>query len=230
VWYGPDQLIDTSGVGMMNRRICQPLAFLAGLVFAAGAIGAEAPGVAIPATPESDPTFPKPAADADRYILGPGDVIQVFVWRNAELSTSVPVLPDGRVSTPLVDAIVASGKTPVQLARDIEAALAEYVRSPRVSVLVSSPQSTFSQVKLVGQVSNPQALPYRDGMTVMDAVLASGGLTPFAAGNRAKILRKAGGKEKEIPVKLKNLMEKGDMKQDLPLQPGDILIVPETFL
>lgn len=210
----------------MTRRKWQGLTLLCAMLLSAAGALAQAPG---PATPEADPGFPKPAADGDRYILGPGDVIQVFVWRNPELSTTVPVLPDGRVSTPLVDSIVASGKTPVQLARDIEAELAEYVRSPRVSILVSSPKSTFSQVKLVGQVANPQGIPYQDGMTVMDAVLASGGLTVFAAGNRAKVLRKVNGQQREIPVKLRDVMEKGDMKHNLPLMPGDIIVVPETF-
>jgi polysaccharide export outer membrane protein len=209
----------------MHRSIWQP-ALLAALLFS-GSVLAQAPGAA--AAPEIDPSFPKPAEDGDRYILGPGDVIQVFVWRNPELSTTVPVLPDGRVSTPLVDAIVASGKTPVQLARDIEASLSEYVKSPRVSILVSSPKSTFSQVKLVGQVANPQGIPYQDGMTVMDAVLASGGLTVFAAGNKAKVLRKVDGKQREIRVKLRDVMEKGDLKQNLALLPGDIIVVPETF-
>jgi polysaccharide export outer membrane protein len=219
----------------MYKWIRRPLAVLVGLMAVAGGAWAQAPAVpptptAPPAAPEDDPAFPRLSADADSYILGPGDVIQVFVWRNTELSTTVPVLPDGKVSTPLVDNIVASGKTPVRLARDIEAALGEYVRSPRVSVLVSSPKSAFSQVKLVGQFTTPQALAYHDGMTVMDAVLAAGGLTAFASGNRAKILRKVDGKDKEIPLKLRNLMEKGDLKQNLPLQPGDILIVPETIL
>lgn len=184
--------------------------------------------VAKPATPEEDPAFPKQAADADRYVLGPGDVIQVFVWRDEELTTTVPVLPDGTISTPLVDGIVASGKTPVRLARDVEAALSEYVRSPRVSVLVTTPKSSNRQVKLIGQGVKPSTLAYEEGMTVMDAILAVGGLSTFAAGNRAKIQRKVGGKVQEIPVRLKDLMEKGDGKQDLPLQPGDILVVPET--
>ena len=213
---------------LIFRRLCQPLGLIAGLVFAASLACAQAPANS-PVPPENDPDFPEPSADADRYIMGPGDIIQVFVWRSPELSTTVPVLPDGTISTPLVDAIVASGKTPVQLARDIETALLEYVRSPRVSVLVSSPKSSFRQVKLVGQFASPQAMAYQDGMTVMDAVLASGGLTAFAAGNRAKILRTVDGKATEIPVKLRNLMEKGDLKQDLPLLPGDILMVPETL-
>lgn len=215
----------------MRKYVDQAVAIAGLLLFLVAApaqSAAVSPAPAQAETAENDPAFPKPSAEVERYVLGPGDVIQVFVWRNTDLSTTVSVLPDGTVSTPLVDGLVASGKTPVQLARDIETALSEYLRSPRVSVLVESTKSTFRQVKLVGQLGNPQSMPYEDGMTVMDAVLASGGLTPFAAGNRAKIVRKVDGKEKEIPVKLRNLMEKGDLKQNVALQPGDILIVPET--
>lgn len=182
-----------------------------------------------PNGPEVDPNFPKLAPDANSYIVGPGDVLQVFVWRNPELSTSTPVLPDGRISTPLAEGITAVGKTPAQLARDIEKALAEYVRSPRVSVIVSAPLSTFSQIKLVGQFNKPQAIAFREGMRVLDAVLQAGGLGQYAAGNRAKIMRKVDGKDQEIKVKLASLVEKGDLKQNILLQPGDILVVPETL-
>ncbi len=215
---------------MMRLMLRRALVLCAAMLLGAGHTMAQAPAGDAAVPPAGDAAeFPQPDASAERYILGPGDVIQVFVWQSPELSTTVPVLPDGRVSTPLVDGIVASGKTPVQLARDIEAALDEYVRSPRVSVLVSTPKSTMSQVRLVGQVGQPQAIAFQDGLTVLDAVLAAGGLTQFAAGNRAKILRKVDGKDKEIRVRISDLMQKGDLKQNLPLQPGDILVVPETF-
>jgi polysaccharide export outer membrane protein len=162
------------------------------------------------------------------YIIGPGDTLQVFVWRNPELTTTVPVRPDGKITTPLVQDMVAVGKTPSQLARDMEAVLAEYIRSPQVNIIVSNPVSTFSQVRVIGQVGQPQAVPYREGMTVLDAVLAVGGLGEFAAGNRAKIVRKEGDKEREIRVKLDDLVNKGRMNQNLPLKPGDVLVVPET--
>ncbi len=116
-----------------------------------------------------------------RYIVGPGDSLQVFVWRNPDLSVTVPVRPDGRISTPLVEDMLAIGKTPAQLARDIEKVLSEYVRSPQVNVIVSAPVSTFSQVKIIGHVAKPQALAFREGLTVLDAVLSAGGLEPFAA-------------------------------------------------
>jgi len=162
------------------------------------------------------------------YLIGPGDSLHVFVFQNEELSVTVPVRPDGKISTPLVEDMVAVGKTPSQLARDIEKSLAEYVKSPKVNVVVMGAMSVFSQVKVIGQVVKPQALPYRDGMTVLDAVLAVGGLGQFAAGNRAHVVRTEKGKQTEIKVKLDALVNSGDMKQNLPLRPGDVLVVPES--
>jgi polysaccharide export outer membrane protein len=162
------------------------------------------------------------------YRIGPGDTIQVFVWRNPDLSVTVPVRPDGKISTPLVEDMVAVGKTPSILARDVEKALAVYVKSPQVNIIVTIPASVFSQVKVIGQVLHPQALPYRDGMTVLDAVLAVGGLTQFAAGNRAHVVRTVNGKQQELKVKLEAIVNNGDMKQNLALQPGDVVVVPET--
>jgi polysaccharide export outer membrane protein len=177
------------------------------------ALGAEA----VPASPVSPD-----------YRIGPGDTIQVFVWRNPDLSVTVPVRPDGKISTPLVEDMVAVGKTPSILARDVEKALAVYVKSPQVNIIVTIPASVFSQVKVIGQVLHPQALPYRDGMTVLDAVLAVGGLTQFAAGNRAHVVRTVNGKQQELKVKLEAIVNNGDMKQNLTLQPGDVVVVPET--
>jgi polysaccharide export outer membrane protein len=162
------------------------------------------------------------------YLIGPGDTLQVFVWRNPDLTITVPVRPDGKISTPLVEDMVAVGKTPTRLARDIEQALAVYVKSPEVNVIVTVPASVFSQIKVIGQVLHPQALPYRDGMTVLDAVLAVGGLGQFAAGNRAHIVRSDNGKPQDIKVKLDALVNNGDMKQNVLLRPGDVLVVPET--
>jgi polysaccharide biosynthesis/export protein len=174
----------------------------------------------------ADPIVPA-AVPAD-YLIGPGDSLHIFVFQNDELSTTVPVRPDGKISTPLVEDMVAVGKTPSQLARDIEKSLTEYVKSPKVNVVVMGAMSVFSQVKVIGQVVRPQALPYRDGMTVLDAVLAVGGLAPFAAGNRAHLVRSDHGKNSEIKVKLDSLVNNGDMRQNLPLRPGDVLVVPES--
>lgn len=181
----------------------------------------------------ADPPVPAvkpPAAESDaNYIIGPGDTIQIFVWRNPELSVTVPVRPDGKISTPLVEDMVAVGKSPTQLSRDIEAVLVEYIRSPQVNVIVSNAVSTFSQVKGLGQVKNPQAVPFREGMHVLDLVLAMGGLTDYAAGNRAKIVRQQGGVHQELRVRLNDLMNRGDMNQNLELKPGDVLIVPSSL-
>ena len=154
--------------------------------------------------------------------------MNVFVWNHPELSVQIPVRPDGQISTPLVENMVAAGKTPSQLARDLEQKLTEYVRSPTVNVIVTTPLSTFSQVNIIGQVTKPQQLPYHEGMKVMDAILAAGGLAQFAAGNRAKIVRTEDGKKKEIRVRLDDLFNKGDLSQNLALKPGDVLVVPQS--
>ncbi len=150
------------------------------------------------------------------------------VFQNDNLTVTLPVRPDGKISTPLVEDMVAVGKTPTQLAHDIEKSLAEYIKSPKVSVVVTVALSVFSQVKVIGQVKTPESLPFREGMTVLDAVLAVGGLGQFAAGNRAQLIRTENGKQTEIKVKLDSLLNNGDMKQNLPLRPGDVLVVPET--
>lgn len=162
------------------------------------------------------------------YIIGPGDSLQVFVWRNPELTTTVPVRPDGKISTPLVEDMVAVGKSPTQLARDIESVLAEYIRQPQVNVIVSSAVSVFSQIKVIGQVTTPQAVAFREGMTVMDAILAVGGLGPYAAGNRSKLLRTENGKAVETRVRIMDLINRGDLSQNLALKPGDVIVVPES--
>src|SRR6202167_2428989 len=185
------------------------------------------PLAAIAAEPLPVAPVPDAGVPAD-YRIGPGDTLKVYVFQNEELSTTVPVRPDGKISTPLVEDMIAVGKTPSQLARDIEKSLAEYVKAPKVNVVVMIAVSVFSQVKVIGQVKTPEALPYRDGMTVLDAVLAVGGLGQFAAGNRAHIVRTENGKQTEIKVKLDALVNNGDMKQNLLLKPGDILVVPET--
>jgi len=169
-------------------------------------------------------------ADTNQYVIGPGDTLQVFVWRNPDLSQTVPVRPDGRISTPLVQNMVAVGKTPAQLARDMEQVLAQYLRSPQVNIIVTQPVAALSQVKVIGQVVHPMAIPYHAGMTVLDVVLQAGGLTLYAAGNRAKLVRTEHGTAEQLPVRLENLMQKGDMSQNLPVQPGDVLVVPQSRL
>jgi polysaccharide biosynthesis/export protein len=170
---------------------------------------------------------PQPGSSSE-YIIGPGDTLQVFVWRNPDLTVTVPVRPDGRISTPLVEDMPAVGKTPTQLARDVEKVLAEYVRSPEVNIIVTQPANALNQVKVIGQVQKPAPIPYREGMTVLDALLAVGGLGTFAAGNRSHLVRIVDGKQTEIPLKLDALLNKGDMSQNLTLRPGDVLVVPES--
>jgi polysaccharide biosynthesis/export protein len=209
-----------------------PSATLAALLMLNGLVLAAEP--VPPATPAMTPQ-PVPAPEgvpvrpvADDYIIGPGDSLQIFVWRNPELSVTIPVRPDGKISTPLVENMVAVGKSPSKLARDIEVVLAEFVRSPQVNVIVGDAASTFSQVKIVGQVRTPQALPYREGLRVLDIVLTSGGLTDFAAPNRARIVRLVDGKNVETRVKLGDLLNDGDLSQNFELKPGDVLIVPQS--
>ncbi|MDH5230205.1 MAG: polysaccharide export protein [Gammaproteobacteria bacterium] len=165
-----------------------------------------------------------------QYLIGPGDVLRVFVWRNEELSTTVPVRPDGRISLPLVEEVEASDKTPRQLANEIEQSLSLYIKNPKVSVIVTEFGGSYNQqIKVVGEVVNPQAIPYRKNMTVLDAIIVVGGLSEFAAGNRAKIIRRIGGQTQEIPVKLKSLLKRGDIRNNHKLVPGDVILVPETF-
>ncbi|HEY7887637.1 MAG TPA: XrtA/PEP-CTERM system exopolysaccharide export protein [Steroidobacteraceae bacterium] len=214
---------------MMQKMFVPALARLFGVLAWGLAV------VACAQTPAAQtPEAQTPAAQAARaaqspdYIIGPGDEIEVFVWQNADLSVNVPVRPDGKISTPLDEDMVAVGKTSSQLAHDIEMKLSEYVRSPHVNVIVLKPDSVFSQVKVIGQVTRPQAIAYRQGMTVLDAVLAVGGLSEYAAGNRARIVRMVDGKETDIPLRLNALVNGGDMSQNLPLKAGDVLVVPES--
>jgi polysaccharide biosynthesis/export protein len=168
------------------------------------------------------------AATVD-YRIGPGDALNLYVWNHPELSRDLPVRPDGKISAPLIEDLDAAGKTPSQLARDIETRLAEYVRSPRVNIIVTTATGTYGdQIRVVGQAANPQALPYRNGMSVLDVMIAVGGLGEFAAGNRAKIIRRADGKVTEIRVRLTDLIKNGDISANVPVMPGDVLIIPES--
>ncbi len=164
------------------------------------------------------------------YQIGPGDSLQIFVFDHAELSTTVQVRPDGKISTPLVEDLQAAGKTATQLARDIERELSEYVRAPVVTVIMQSfAGSAQQQVRVVGQAVEPRAIQYRQGMTVLDVVIAVGGLSEFAAGNNAKIVRKVDDRTVEIAVRLDDLLNKGRMSENVRMLPGDVLIIPESF-
>ncbi|MDQ6679834.1 MAG: polysaccharide export protein [Pseudomonadota bacterium] len=176
------------------------------------------------------PLAPASASTQDyNYVIGAGDTLNIIVWRNPELSLSVPVRPDGKVSTPLVDELVAQGKTSVEMARDIEKLLGKFVRDPVVTVIVTSFVGPYSeQIRVVGEAAKPQFLPYKQKMTLLDVMIAVGGLTDFAAGNDATILRSAEG-AKQYSVRLKDLIKKGDISANVEMRPGDILIIPQSF-
>ena len=169
------------------------------------------------------------ASPTGAYLIGPGDTLDIFVWREPELSSSVPVRPDGRISTPLVEDMVAVGRTPTQLARDIEGVLSEYIRSPQVNVIVRGFVGTFGeQIRVIGQAAQPRSIPYRDRMTLLDVVIEVGGLTQFAAGNRSQVIRNTDGETREIRVRLDDLINQGDLGQNMAMQPGDVVIIPEA--
>jgi polysaccharide export outer membrane protein len=171
-----------------------------------------------------------PPEESANYLIGPGDTLQIFVWDHGDLTTAVQVRPDGRISTPLVEDLQAAGKSPTQLARDIEKVLSEYVRSPVVTVIVQAfVGDTGQQVRVVGQAVQPRALQYRQGMTVLDIVIEVGGLAEFAAGNRARIVRSVNGEQVEIRVRLDDLL-KGKIEQNQRMLPGDVLIIPQSIL
>lgn len=177
-------------------------------------------------------TAAMPVASADsqsEYRIGPGDSLQVFVWGHPELSVTLPVRPDGMISTPLIENIEAAGKTPSELARDMETALAEYVRTPTVNVIVQMFVGAYEdQVRVVGQAAKPQSIPYRANMTLLDVVIEVGGLAEFAAGNRAVLVRTENGKQSRTTVRLRDLVEAGDISANMPMRPGDVLIIPES--
>ena len=183
------------------------------------------------ATGPSHPPAPVAAAsEADyTYIIGAGDSVSIVVWRNPELSMSVPARPDGKIAAPLVDELMAQGKTPIQLAREIEQVLSRYVRDPIVTVLVTGFVGPYSeQIRVVGEAARPQFLPYKVKMTLLDVMIAVGGLTDFAAGNSATILRTAEG-NKQYSVRLSDLIKQGDVSANVEMRPGDILIIPQSF-
>jgi len=165
-----------------------------------------------------------------QYIVGPLDNLQIFVWRNPELTTSVTVRPDGRFSVPLIDDMTATGRTPTQLSRDIEKKLSEYIQSPIVTVIVSGFQGPFAQqVRVVGSATSPQAIPYRANMTLLDVMITVGGVTEFAAGNRATLARIEGGVQKEYGLRIDDLIRDGDVGANVKIHPGDVIIIPESF-
>jgi polysaccharide biosynthesis/export protein len=167
----------------------------------------------------------------EEYVIGPLDTLTIFVWRNPELGAKVQVRPDGRISTPLISDMPAVGKTPTMLAQDIKVQLSEYIREPLVSVIIDNFSGTYSQqVRVVGATEKPASIPYRANMTLLDAMIAVGGLSEFAAGNKARLVRydRGTGRQREFNVKLGDLLRKGDTEANVRLAPGDVIIIPES--
>jgi polysaccharide biosynthesis/export protein len=168
----------------------------------------------------------------DEYVIGPMDQLNIFVWRNPELSAKVQVRPDGRITTPLINDMPAVGKTPAMLADDLKLALGEFIKDPIVSVIVENFQGTYSQqVRIVGASAKPASIPYRANMTLLDAMIAVGGLNEYAAGNKARLVRfdRATGKQQEYGLRLSSLLKSGDAAANVRLEPGDVIIIPESM-
>jgi polysaccharide biosynthesis/export protein len=175
------------------------------------------------------PTNVGKASEQPEYRLGPLDQIQIFVWRSPELSTNVAIRPDGKISTPLIEDLQAAGKTPTELAREIEQIIGAYVKDPLVTVIVGDFTGDLEQqVRVIGQSEKPEAIPYRSGMTLLDVMITVGGLKEFADGNAATLTRGKGKVRKTYSVRLDDLIRKGDISADVPVQPGDVIIIPEA--
>lgn len=175
------------------------------------------------------PAPPTAAAPDYKYLIGPGDVLSISVWRNPELSMTVPVRPDGKLASPLVENLNAIGKDPTTLAREIEGVLGKFIRDPVVTVVVTQFNGPYSeQIRVVGEAAKPQMLPYRQRMTLLDVMIAVGGMTDFADGNRASILRTAEG-GKQYGVRIKDLVKRGDIAANVEMRPGDIVVIPQSW-
>lgn len=203
---------------------------LAGVALCA-VLGACANGATRPELPPA-PFVQAREAPGEAYVIGPLDQLSIFVWRNPELSAKVQVRPDGRITTPLINDMPATGKTPAMLADDLKLALGEYVKDPLVSVIVENFSGTFSQqVRVVGATEKPASLPYRANMTLLDAMIAVGGLNQYASGNRARLIRydRTTGKQTEFGLRISSLLKNGDSSANVKLQPGDVIIIPESM-
>lgn len=181
------------------------------------------------ATGDYPPAPAVAASDDYSYHIGPGDNVNIVVWRNPELSMAVPVRPDGKIAAPLIEDLPALGKDPTSLARDIEKALGKFIRDPVVTVIVTGFVGPYSeQIRVIGEAAKPQVLPYKQKMTLLDVMIAVGGITDFADGNAASILRAADG-GKQYSVRIKDLVKRGDVSANVEMKPGDVLIVPRSW-
>lgn len=209
-------------VNAIQMSISKLIGTLLSVSFAIGLVGCATNNVS---------TLPISASETSHdYLIGAGDTLNIIVWRNPEVSGAISVRPDGKITTPLVEDVIAVGKTPTQLARDIEKALAKFIQQPVVTVVVTGFAGPYEeQVRVIGQATRPQALAYRKGMSVLDVLIAVGGITEFAAGNRANIVRTVNGKQQSYNVRLSDLIKDGDISANVPVLPGDILVIPQSF-
>lgn len=210
---------------MRVARYCLALGLAASTLTACGGGGAR------PELPPA-PYVAGKEQPGEEYVIGPLDQLNIFVWRNPELSSKVQVRPDGRITTPLVPDMPAVGKTTAQLAEDMKQALSEYVHGPNVQVIVEASAGTFSQqVRIVGATEKPAAIPFRANMTLLDAMIAVGGLSQYAAGNKAKLVRydRETGKQREYQLQIAKLLKRGDSSANVKLEPGDVIIIPESM-
>jgi polysaccharide biosynthesis/export protein len=207
------------GIGVRNTSVEISLVLLSCVLAACSSGGSQLPPAPIGVI--------MPSAE---YKIGPGDTLDITVWRNPELSITAPVRPDGKISTPLAEDVVAVGKTPTILARELEDRLSKYVNSPIVTVVPKSFIGPFSQqIRVVGEAITPRALPYRTNMTVLDAIIETGGLTKYAAGNRATLVRTVNNVPETYPLRLNSLLNRGNIDDNVALAPGDIIIIPQTY-
>jgi polysaccharide biosynthesis/export protein len=227
-WFGSGEVVES----VLRQVVILILPLMTASVAGCVQTGNAPAGATASALSSADTEKPNSAAPIDQYVIGSGDSLSVFVYRNADLSEpAVSVRPDGRISVPLIEDIMAAGKTPTQLARDIEGRLKKYIQEPNVTVIVRSFIGPFDrQIKVIGEATDPAAIPYREHMTLLDVMIATKGLTKYAAGNRAEIIRRAAdGKQTPIRVRLSDLIKEGDISQNVEMQPGDTLIIPQTW-
>jgi polysaccharide export outer membrane protein len=214
----------------VSARFFASLAASVSLLALAGCAGGGSTGRSLP--PAASASDAAASQVGESYIIGPMDELTIFVWRNAELGANVQVRPDGRITTPLINEMIAAGKTPAQLADDIRQALVRYIVDPQVSVMVNRPQGTFSQqIRIVGATARPAAIPYRANMTLLDGMIAVGGLAEYAAGNRARLIRvdRQTGQQHEYDLRITDLLRRGDVRANVRLEPGDVIIIPESM-
>ena len=193
---------------------------------------AQAPATPVaPAAPEAPPALPASAVDNASYIISTGDELQIFVWKNPDLSTTTPVRPDGKITAPLVQDVQAQGKTPIQLSADLTTALATYIRDPMVTVVVRSFSAPGNEaaIRVIGSAVDPKTVPYRKGITALDVMIQLGGLPTYASGNKATMLRTENGAVRSFPLRLNDLMKDGDLRANVTLMPGDVIRIPERF-